>query len=417
MPQGWPVSMSIPSSERRVVWLLALVQLVNVLDFMMVMPLGPDFAKALTIDESHLGYIGGSYTMAAALSGVISARFLDRFDRRRALAVTMAGLSLGTLAGGLAVDFETLVGARVLAGIFGGPATSLSMAIVADVVPPERRGRAMGVVGSAFAVCSVVGVPAGLMLARVSWNTPFFAVAGLGLIITVVSIALLPPLRGHLGITRPENAATNSELVRRPEVFFSLLTIAVLMFSIFAIVPNLSAYAQHNYGYPRDRLELLYMVGGVVSFAVLRVTGGSVDRYGSTPVAAVGTVVFLVIVGIGVLPAAAPLVPLMVVYAVFMSTGTLRSVPLQALSSRLPAPHERAQLMSLQSVVQHLSASFAAFVGAKLLSQGPDGHLLHMPQVIAFSAVAALALPFCLWQVERRVRARPAVAPAVSRAA
>jgi predicted MFS family arabinose efflux permease len=408
---------SIPSSERRIVWLLALVQLVNVLDFMMVMPLGPDFAKALAIPESQLGFIGGSYTFAAAISGIVSARFLDRYDRRWALAVAMAGLSLGTLAGGLAVDFHTLVGARVLAGVFGGPATSLSMAIVADVVPPERRGRAMGVVGSAFAVCSVLGIPAGLALARASWNTPFFAVAGLGVVVTIVGAALLPPLRGHFGLAGPGRATSNRDLVRRPEVFFALATIALLMFSIFAVVPNLSAYAQHNYGYPRERLELLYMVGGGVSFLVLQVTGRSVDRFGATPVAIVGTLLYVGVLGIGLLPAAAPLVPLMVVYAAFMSSGTVRSAPLQALSSRLPAPHERAQLMSLQSVVQHLAASFAAFVGARILAQGPGGHLLHMPRVLAVSTLAAIALPVCLWQVEKRVRARAKAAAPLQRAA
>ncbi|HRC57659.1 MAG TPA: hypothetical protein PKU97_17110, partial [Kofleriaceae bacterium] len=52
--------------ERRVLWLVTLVQLVNVLDFVMVMPLGRDFARALDFPESKLGLIGGAYTLAAA---------------------------------------------------------------------------------------------------------------------------------------------------------------------------------------------------------------------------------------------------------------------------------------------------------------------------------------------------------------
>ena len=71
-------------------WLLLIVgavQFVNILDFMMVMPLGPDFAKALDIPSSHLGQIAASYGISAALSGFAAATFLDRFDRRKALAV------------------------------------------------------------------------------------------------------------------------------------------------------------------------------------------------------------------------------------------------------------------------------------------------------------------------------------------
>ena len=80
-------------------WLLLIVgavQFVNILDFMMVMPLGPDFAKALDIPSSHLGQIAASYGISAALSGFAAATFLDRFDRRKALAVAMLGLVIGT---------------------------------------------------------------------------------------------------------------------------------------------------------------------------------------------------------------------------------------------------------------------------------------------------------------------------------
>ena len=52
-------------SERKLLLLLGAVQFINVVDFMMVMPLGPDFACDLGIPLSNLGYIGGSYTAAA----------------------------------------------------------------------------------------------------------------------------------------------------------------------------------------------------------------------------------------------------------------------------------------------------------------------------------------------------------------
>src|SRR5437867_2236444 len=188
-------------SERAIVFLVGAVQFVNILDFMIVMPLGPDFAKALGIPASHLGYIGGSYTAAASVAGLVGTLFLDRFDRRKALAVSMLGLVLGTLAGGFATGMGTLMAARVLAGMFGGPATSLSFSVIADVVPAERRGRAMGAVMGAFSVASVLGVPAGLELARQGgWRLPFFAVAGLGALVAAGAVFLLPPLRAHLSL-------------------------------------------------------------------------------------------------------------------------------------------------------------------------------------------------------------------------
>src|SRR3954469_19242460 len=90
-------SMSSPSSpkllsERRLLFLIGAVQFVNILDFVMVMPLGPDLARSLGMRSSDLGLVGGSYTAAAAVSGLIGSLFLDRFDRRSALAVALVGL-------------------------------------------------------------------------------------------------------------------------------------------------------------------------------------------------------------------------------------------------------------------------------------------------------------------------------------
>lgn len=66
-----------PERERRLIFVLAAVQFVNILDFMMVMPLGPDFACDLHIPTSQLGTIGGSYTASAAVSGFACAFFLS----------------------------------------------------------------------------------------------------------------------------------------------------------------------------------------------------------------------------------------------------------------------------------------------------------------------------------------------------
>src|SRR5262249_37358090 len=161
--------------------------------FTMVMPLGPDFARALDIPTSELGKVVAGYGQAAAVSGFLGSFFLDRFDRRKALAVAMCGLVLGTLAGGLARDLPGLTLARVIAGAFGGPATSISYAIIADVIPPARRGKAMGAVMGAFSVAQVLGVPSALLLSQhFGWSVPFFAVATLGAGVAASAVLLLP---------------------------------------------------------------------------------------------------------------------------------------------------------------------------------------------------------------------------------
>jgi predicted MFS family arabinose efflux permease len=189
--------------ERRLVLLIAAVQFVNILDFVIVMPMGPDFARALGFPLASAGELAGAYAAAAAVAGLAGGFFLDRFDRRPALLVALAGLIVGTGAGAFAWDFHSLLATRVLAGLFGGPATSLALAIIADTVPPERRGAAMGRVMGAFGAASVLGVPLALELARrVSWQAPFWTVATLGVLVFSFAASTMPPLRDHLA-TRP----------------------------------------------------------------------------------------------------------------------------------------------------------------------------------------------------------------------
>ena len=268
-------------SERTLVFLVGAVQFVNVLDFMMVMPLGPDFAAALQIPLSDMGLIGGSYTAAAGVSGLVGSLFLDRFDRRKALAVAMAGLVVATAMGALAVGLGSLLAARVLAGIFGGPATSVALSIIADVVPVQRRGKAIGAVMSAFSVASVLGVPAGLMLAEHGgWQSPFLAVAGLGAVVTLGAILMLPPLRIHLesGEQRPRSSSWS--LITRPLPLQSYVMTMLTFAGGFTLIPNISPYVLKNLHYPRTEFEILYLAGGIVSFLALRSGGILVDRWG-----------------------------------------------------------------------------------------------------------------------------------------
>lgn len=396
-----------PHSERLIVFLVGAVQFINVLDFMMVMPLGPDFALALGVPASEVGHIGGAYTAAAAVAGLVGAFVMDRFDRRKALAVTMAGLGLGTFAGGLATGFTSLLLTRVVAGLFGGPATAIAYAIVADVVPAERRGRAMGAVMGAVSIASVLGVPASLRLAEMAgWQAPFFAVAGLGLVVVAGAVLALPPLVGHLkhGAARPRLRDFTS-LLSRPVVLLSYTCTALAMAAGFAVIPNISSYVQFNLSYPRDHIDLLYMVGGAVSFVMLRLMGRAVDKYGSPRVATVAALSISATIYLGFAVEPSPL-PVLLIFVLFMASLSSRNVAYSTLTTKVPLPAERARFMSLQSSVQHFASAAGAMLSARLLHLRPDQSLEGMGTVAAISIALSLALPCVMWLVDRQIRRR-----------
>ena len=391
-----------PISERKLVFLVGCVQLINTLDFAMVLPLGPDFAKELGIPVSKLGLVGGSYTAAAAVVGIAGAFFLDRFDRRRALAVALIGLVIGTAAGGLATGFVSLIAARMLAGVFGGIADTLAYAIVTDAVVPERRGRAIGAIVSSFAVASVLGVPAGLELARVGgWRAPFFTLAALGAAVTIAAIAMLPPQRAHL-LDQP---GPFRDVLRRPVVRLALTGMAIGMMAHYLLVPNLSAFVQFNRGYPRDRLGLIYLIGGGFVFGTIRLAGWLADRYSAPPVVAFGTTLYASVLIVGFIwPVDA--IPVLVVFVAFMISSSLRFVPMHALMSRVPRASERARFLSVEAAVDSIAGAAGAMLGAEILSERPDHSLAGIEQLAWLALAMTVVYSVLCYAVERRVRAQ-----------
>jgi predicted MFS family arabinose efflux permease len=402
--------MSARVSERVVLLLVGAVQFVNILDFMILAPLGPRVASELHMLESDLPDATAAYTFAGGLAGIVGSFFLDRFERRRALTVAALGLAAGTAAGGMATSLGTLILARMLAGTFGGPATSLAIAVIADVIPPERRGRAMGAIMGAFAAASVIGVPMGLFLAEHGgFRVPLFVVAGLGVVIAGGAFSLLPTLRDHLD-RPPLHTSTYGEMLRRPAVVASYLMTAAVNAGFFVLVPNISTFVLNNLLLPERQLKWMYLVGGAVSFVTARIAGRFVDRAGAFRVGTVGTVLQMVVVWIGfattILPIEGALFASMTaMFMFFMFSNSIRTVALQTLTSKVPRPEERARFQSLQSSVQHLSSAAGASLSARLLSTNARHELVGMPRVAWVALAGAAVLPFFMARVERLVKA------------
>lgn len=384
--------------ENRIVWIAALIQLINIIDFMMVMPLGPDISRDLPVTNSDIGIICGCYTLAVGISGIACAKFLDRFDRKHVALVTVFGLALATLGATFCRDLTTLIGARVLAGIFGGPAAAIAFSIVCDVVPPERRGKAMAIVMGTFSVSAVAAIPFGLELAeKGTWRTPFYAISILGFIVFWLILRLTPSLKEHL-----KGEPRTLELTRlfsNGKFLLAFIMMATAMISSYAIIPNISAYFQLNLGYPRSSLGFLYLVGGVFSLILIQIGGRASDKIGPIPTNILGTILLVVFLYDGFMHQPESSLP--VVFSMFMGMVCFRNVSATTEASKIPQPHERAAFMSLFSSIQHLGNGIGALLASAILSTGPEGDLINMKWVGLLSITMALFQPLILIMIRQ----------------
>src|SRR5262245_38920021 len=217
-------------SERTLLLLLAAVQFTHILDFMVVMPLGQQLMRELAIGPAEFSHLVAAYTISAGVIGFLAAPFMDRFDRRKTLLVAYAGFLVGTLACGLCRTAGALLVCRAICGAFGGVSGSNVMAIVSDIVPPQRRAAGMGVIMGAFAVAAALGVPFGLYLAqKFRWEMPFFLVAAIAVVVWPLVLVKLPPVRDHLSHSPREGFQTFFDLLRDPNAGRALLFMAALV--------------------------------------------------------------------------------------------------------------------------------------------------------------------------------------------
>jgi len=395
-------------NEWRVVILVTLIQFINIIDFMMVMPLGPDFAKALDIPMSDLGLIGGSYTFAAAASGFALSRYLDRFDRRFVAMLALAGLSVSTYLATLATDQITLLITRICAGFFGGPASAIGLAMIIDVVPPERRGRAMAIAMGSFSVAAIVGIPFGMELAAwYGWQAPFYAIAVSGLLLLLSLYFLLPVMVQHKKDAKGAPAVGVLNLLSRPLPRLALMLVVVSMFGNFLLIPNLSAYVQFNLGFPRERVGELYMIGGIVSLVGMQLTGYLTDRFGSVLIGTVTCLGLAVVLWTGFLQT--PSVEWVLwIFVGFMLFSSARRVAQNALSSQVPKAHERAAFTSVQSAFQHVATGFAAVGSSYLLTADETGALDGMVFLSQVALLFVLAQPIMMLILKRGLQ-KPSV--------
>lgn len=395
-------TMLSPRTERFFLLTLAGIQFSHVLDFMIMMPLGPILMAAFGIGTPEFGLLVASYSFSAAVSGILAATFVDLFERKRLLLIVFTLFGLATLACGLAPGYSTLILARGMAGVFGGIMGALVQTMIADAIPFSRRARASGVVSSAFSISTIAGVPLSLWLANhFGWRTPFVLIAGLTVVFLAIGLRFLPELRHHLSEEKRAHllSATFSVLGdanHRRALLFS----ALIIFSGFTIIPYITVYAVNNVGIAQTDIPLVYLVGGSATFISARLIGHWADEYGKVEVyrlvAMLAMVPTLVLTHAGVLP----LWGWLIISASFFVLISGRMIPSMAIIASSAQPKLRGTFMSLNSTVQSLAMGLATTLAGFLTSLDASGRIVGYAQV-GYVAVAANLV--AIWFVSRIV--------------
>jgi predicted MFS family arabinose efflux permease len=389
-----------PQREKYLLLTLAGIQFTHVIDFMIMMPLGPVLIAELGISTHEFGLLVASYSFSAALSGLFTAIFVDRFERKGVLLTMFALFGLATLACALAPGYLTLLAARGLAGAFGGVMGAMTHTIIGDVIPFERRARAGGLVSASFSVATVAGVPASLWLANhFGWRSPFVFIVALTVLFITVGLRVLPELRHHLGAEKHAHPfAPLFAVLGDANHLRALLFSAMIIFSGFTVIPYITVYAVHNVGIAQQDIPYIYLIGGAATLITARLIGHWADVRGKMEVyrmvAFAAMVPLLVATHIG----AVPLWLWLVVTTSFFVLVSGRMIPAMAIITSSAQPKLRGTFMSLNATTQALAMGLATTLAGFIISQDASGQVAGYGMV---GYVAVTANLLAIWFVSR----------------
>ena len=392
-----------------VIILLALTQFTVVLDFMVMSPLGDMLMKSMSLSTSQFGFAVSGYALSAGASGLLTAGFADKFDRKKLLLFFYIGFIAGTLLCGLATSYLLLLMARIITGIFGGVIGSISMAILADLFPMEQRGRAMGFMQMGFGASQVLGIPISLYIANVwGWQSPFIMIVGLAAVIWVVTLLKMHPVTKHLHLKSEKTAITHfwHTLIKRDYRTGFLLT-ALLSLGGFMMMPWGSAFAVNNLHVSYGQLPTLFMASGLAALIIMPMIGKLSDKIDKVKIFTVAAISMMVIIIVYTNLTPIPFIYIVLLNILMMTAIMSRIVPAMALVSALPKMQDRGAFMSINSSLQQIAGGIAAGIGGMIVVQqtktSPLQHYNTLGYVIVVIIIANI---FQMFRVSRLIKAK-----------
>lgn len=373
-------SVPFSSYQKFVIFILALSQFSVILDFMIMSPLGDMLMKSMKLTTDQFGLCVAAYAISAGISGLLTAGFADRFDRKKLLVFFFMGFIVGTGFCALANSYVTLVAARVFTGIFGGVIGSISLAIITDIFDMHHRGRVMGFIQMGFGASQVLGIPISLRLANVwGWQAPFVLVVGIGIIAVLLIMAKLQPITTHLSAaTRNRNVVQHLwQTATKRHHRIAFLATCILSLGGFMMMPFGSAFAINNLGVTETQLPNLFMYVGIGTLIIMPIVGKLSDKIDKFVLFAIASLWMLVMVVIYTNQGLSPLWMVVGLNVLMMMGVMSRMIPATALVTAIPELADRGAFMSINSSLQQIAGGFAAAFAGTIVVQPEHAPLQH----------------------------------------
>jgi DHA1 family tetracycline resistance protein-like MFS transporter len=304
----WQTGEGGGSVRRPALLVVYLAVFVDMLGFGIILPLLPFHAADLGGTGLWVGAVLTAYSAAQFVAAPVLGALSDRYGRKPLLLVSLAGSAVSLALTGVAGSLVTLLGARLVAGLFGG-AIAVGQAYVVDLTEPAVRTRALGMVGASIGMGFVLGPAIGAGLSALGFAGVSFVAAGVALVNLVVGAVLLPrSLSAAATAPEGQRAPRSGNPVTPLAGALHMPGLSPPLWALFAATVAFAGmegtYAllgARRYGLGPVGLGLVFTgVGVVIAVVQGGLVGRLADRFGDRRVAVAGAV--LMAAGLAVIP-------------------------------------------------------------------------------------------------------------------
>ncbi|HXQ52253.1 MAG TPA: MFS transporter [Stellaceae bacterium] len=345
--------------------ILFLIVFIDLVGFGVVIPLLPYYALRFDASPFAVTTMMACYSLAQFIASPILGRWSDRVGRRPVLLASLVCSIVAYLWLALAPALWMLFAARLLAGAGAGNIAA-AQAYIADVTPPEKRAKGMGMIGAAFGLGFTVGPAIGGLLAgsdplHADLALPGFLAAALSGVALVIAAARLkeslpPESRG--AAARPGRYAQAKSAFSRPVLGQLILLFFVTVAAFAGMETTFALWANGSFGWGPEQVGWVFFYVGLLLAAL---QGGAIGhlsrRFGEARLVTAGAA----IIGIGLFSLALA----GALWSVLVATGLLSigmgllNPSVTSLVSRVAGADERGGVMG----VSQAAASLARIIG------------------------------------------------------
>ncbi len=361
---------------RRLAVLIA-VNFVDMIGFMIVLPLLPFYALKLHATPETIGRLIASFSIAQLLAAPLWGRMSDRYGRRPALLIGLSASAIAYVVFGFASTVWLLFLSRLVQGA-GGGTTGVAQAYVADTVEPADRARALGWLSAATSAGVMVGPAIGSSAAHLGQAAPGLVAATLCLINVFFAWRWLPESRKE---PAQKSAQTRRPLwhpawvaLRHPTTPIGRLLwiYGVGMLAFASMTSVMALYLGAEFGIDEKTIGYIFLYVGVLSFVMRSLLlGPIVDRIGETWAMRIGTM--LLVVGLAIYPLPRSLWTLAIVIPLVPIGTALLFPATTSLMSRASDPRELGTTMGVAQTfagLARVAAPILATIAFQRLGHG-----------------------------------------------